>query len=207
MDELNITYLTFLGHPLIRTERDLERIFACIDYIHYFWPDSQYSETRTRGLCWMLRSLSESGRIRPDLKFCDIGLGRGTVIATFAALGYRTYAVDLDSQPLKHATSFFPDRTTIDEMDLYYAFIRDNIDSTPKLMKVISPQTGSTVIHFCPWFDTPERLKLKGTPKRYPTYSELGFRLINQNRMMMDEFERNRMGIMEEGYRPIWVKE
>lgn len=245
MNEPEWRDLSCLRSQVIKTEEDLEKLADCVDRrIFSYGFDSEYCETGSAGLYWTLRSIGESIGVHPDLKFCDIGFGSGTILATFAALGYRTYGIDMRDQPLKHAPEFFkrvqerfgkfkhqpqlipgrispggndwtfPDSTKIGDMDLYYAYINDEPGSLPILMELISPKKGSFAIHNGPYFQipegytwNPENLNPDGS-LNFATYKGLGYRLANADKQRLDDpLEKDKMGLMEEAYRPIFVKE
>jgi hypothetical protein len=94
MNETEWRDLEFLQNPVLRTEKDLDSIVELVDNRNFPWGSmfsGIYCETGSAGLYWILKSLSESAGITPDKKICDIGFGSGTVLATFALLGYKTY--------------------------------------------------------------------------------------------------------------------
>ncbi|MDP1728886.1 MAG: hypothetical protein Q8L27_01640 [archaeon] len=102
--------LAVIQNPLIKTEENLEEIARLVDSENFKWGsifEGVYCPSMPGGIYWVLRSLGESVGIKPDLTFCDIGFGSGTVLATFAVLGYKTYGIDMREQPLRHAPAFF----------------------------------------------------------------------------------------------------
>ncbi len=110
----------------------------------------------------------------------------------------------------------FPDLTKIDGMDLYYTYVNDDTSSTPELMELVSPKSGSLVIHFNSCFHTPEHFEFNAKeyphlypngPLKIPTYKELGFKLLNKNKQNMEAFEEDGSGLVELPYNPIFVKE
>lgn len=102
--------LTIIQNTHIRTEIDLEDISELVDHENFNWEsifEGVYCPSMPAGIYWVLRTMGESIGIQPDLTFCDIGFGSGTVLASFAVLGYKTYGIDMREQPLKHAPAFF----------------------------------------------------------------------------------------------------
>jgi hypothetical protein len=43
----------------------------------------------------------------PGCKFCDLGMGTGFVQAVFAALGFRSYGIDVSDKALEYAPEYF----------------------------------------------------------------------------------------------------
>jgi len=243
--------LSIIRNSRIKHEGDLDRICRCVDRNHFNWGnkyEGYYCPTGSAGLYWILRTLAESSiGITPDKTICDVGFGSGTVLATFAILGYKTYGIDFREQPLQHASEFFrrvqqdfgefrhqpqltkgevkqgikanfrfDDWEEIDNLDFYYAYVNNETNSTPTLMKSIIPKKGAIVIARGGYFHTPKQFEIiaEGTPHLYPdgprdtpTFEGLGYTLVNKEKQIMKPYEEKGIGTLERAYHALFIKD
>jgi hypothetical protein len=224
--------LSVLRNPLIRSEEDLERITGLVDCRNFNWGsilEGDYCPSGSAGIYWLLRSLGESVGIEQDLRFCDIGFGQGEVLAAFAILGYKTYGIDKNEQPMKHAPEFF-DRVQArfgrfrHQPQLVHGRIEtgktanfvfsDNVSlSQMDLYYEYLNEDSSTLPELIRCI-RPKIGSLACAPIGYfhpAEYASLGFTLVNGNKKKVNEpdrgYDEKDIGFMEEAYRPIFRKE
>ena len=96
-----------LEGSVVRSREDLSLIYGLSNYSKIEWNWHQYCPTRLPTLEQLIFDLLMQTDKRPDARFCDLGIGTGQVQAVFAALGFRSYGVDISAKALDHSQPYY----------------------------------------------------------------------------------------------------
>ena len=134
----------------------------------------------------------------------------------FGEFKYQPQIIKGEIEQNKDANFGFPNGASIKEMDFYYAYVNEEPESPPVLLQSINPKKGAIAIHFSGYFHTPERFQLNAEKYPYlyhdgpidlPTYKGLGFRLLNDDKLNREVFEKEHVGSMQHTYNAIFIKD
>jgi len=92
-----------LEQPRINSEEDVNKIWNVGRFLTKKWDWEIYEPTKPDELTKYITILLEKTNKGSGDKICDLGIGTSFVQATFAALGFKTYGVDISNEALEYS--------------------------------------------------------------------------------------------------------